>query len=127
MKASTTGCPLLVVTGLLMLFVTTSTLMPRSKRMPLVFLLFFTVILYNIMILYYLALSSYFFNPTTNIVFFQIDTFLFNFFRFQIQLSFRQSTNKKSVSYACFMPTTQRNITNRWLAPAKDFPETDRL
>lgn len=45
MKASATDWPPLVVTGLLMELETTSTDMPRSRRMPLVFLGVFTVIL----------------------------------------------------------------------------------
>ena len=48
MKASTTAWPPLVVTGLLMLLLATSTDIPFSTRMPLVSLEFFTVILYNI-------------------------------------------------------------------------------
>ena len=48
MKASTTAWPPLVVTGLLMLLLGTSTDIPFSTRMPLVSFEFFTVILYNI-------------------------------------------------------------------------------
>ena len=48
MKASTTAWPPLVVTGLHMLLLGTSTDIPFSTRMPLVCLEFFTVILYNI-------------------------------------------------------------------------------
>lgn len=45
MKASATHWPPLVVTGLLNELVTTSTDIPLSRRMPLVFLFCFTVIL----------------------------------------------------------------------------------
>ena len=92
MKASTTGCPPLVVTGLENELVITSTDIPGSMRIPLQLNLLFVVILKRGIIKFYHALV----------------------FSVQARLSFQSLRHKKSVEN---LPVVRSTHLRLWLLP----------